>query len=134
MDLLVLEPCVQNEQAMVIQRSISVMLLVFCSLGPKHSMTLPHCSVSAPTLVLKPPKMIICPSLAIRDSGLKQGVESFSLSCYLWGNCLRFCWCICCDDSGIPHVQLEEYPQDSQGCRMEDTPSVLTQSHCIMAK
>ena len=109
----------------VVQRSSSLMPLVFCSLGLKGPMTLPHCSVSAPTMVLKSPTMMTVLLCGVGDSGLKQCVESFSLSCCLSGSCLGFCWCIHCDDGGTSHVQLYSCPQDSLGYRMEYTPSVL---------
>ena len=118
----------------MVQRSSSLMPLVFCSLGPKRPMTLPHCSVSAPTRALKSLTIMTVLLWSIGDSGLKQCVECFSLSCCLSGSCLGFHWCICCDDGGVSHMQLYACPQDSRGYRMEYTPSVLPRSGCTMAK
>ena len=49
----------------------------------------------------------------VGDGGLKQGVESFSFC--LNGSRLGFCWCICCDDGGLPHVHLDVSPLDLWG-------------------
>ena len=54
-DLLVVEHVFEVSKPLLVQRSSSLMPLVFCSLGPKRPMTQPHCSVSAPTLALKSP-------------------------------------------------------------------------------
>ena len=109
----------------MVQKSSSLMPLVFCSLGPKQLMTLPLLSVYSNNGVEVPDHDDPVLLWGVGDSGLKQCVESFSLSCCLSGSHLGFCWYIRCDDGGVPHVQLYACLQDSWGYRMEYTPSVL---------